>query len=180
MDIRLLTKEDAALFQSLRLRGLQEAPEAFAVTSDEFEQESLAEIAERLHPLGDLLGDPPERFVLGAFDDEQKLVGTVGFVREGLSKMWHKGIIWGMYVVPEGRKQGVGKQLLQALLERASTLAGLEQVQLSVVTTNTAARHLYMSAGFRVYGTEPHAMKQGESYLDEDLMFFSFADTSVS
>jgi ribosomal protein S18 acetylase RimI-like enzyme len=170
VSIRLLTEKDATLFQALRLRGLQEAPDAFAVTADEFAQDSLTETAERLRPLG----EPPERFVLGAFDEESILIGVVGFVREGLSKMRHKGIIWGMYVVPEGRKRGVGKLLLQELLKRSATIVGLEQVHLSVVTTNTAARQLYAMSGFQVYGIEPHAMKSGERYLDEELMLFTF------
>jgi ribosomal protein S18 acetylase RimI-like enzyme len=97
-------------------------------------------------------------------------------VREGLRKMRHKGIIWGMYVAPEGRNQGVGKLLLQDLLKHSAALAGLEQVYLSVITTNIAARHLYADLGFRVYGTEPHSFKQGERYLDEELMVFSIQE----
>ncbi len=172
VHFRLLTEQDAAVFQALRLRALQESPDAFATTSDEFRQETLASIAERLQ----LEGDRPERFVLGAFEEEGRLIGIVGLMRETMSKMRHKAIIWGMYVAPEGRGQGIGKQLLQELLKRCAALPGLEQVHLSVIITNEAARHLYTSTGFQVYGREPHAFKQGEQYLDEELMLFSFAD----
>src|SRR5690348_3657628 len=105
MNIRLLTEDDVVAFQTLRLCGLQESPEAFAVTADEFQQEALSQMAERLRPEG----DPPERFVLGVFDREDNLVGMAGFFREGLSKMRHKAIVWGMYVAPEARQQGIGK-----------------------------------------------------------------------
>ena len=158
------------MFQALRLRALQESPDAFATTSDEFRQETLASIAERLR----VEGDRPERFVLGAFEEEGALIGIVGFMRETMSKMRHKAIIWGMYIAPEGRGQGIGKQLLQELLKRCATLPWLEQVHLSVVITNETARHLYTSIGFQVYGREPHAFKQGERYLDEELMVFPF------
>lgn len=169
MNIRLLTENDVIPFQALRLRGLQETPDAFAVTSEEFQQESLAQMAERLR----LESDPPERFVLGAFENETTLIGMVGFFRETLSKMRHKAVVWGMYVAPEVRGQGIGKRLLQDLLKRSEALPGLEQVHLTVVTTNEVARRLYATSGFRVYGLEPHAFKQGERYLDEELMLFS-------
>jgi ribosomal protein S18 acetylase RimI-like enzyme len=169
MHIRLLSEHDVIPFQALRLRGLQETPYAFAVTSDEFQQESHPQMAEQLC----VKGDPPERVVLGAFGDEDTLIGMVGFFRESLSKLRHKATVWGMYVAPEKRGQGVGKRLLQDLLRRSATLPGLEQVHLTVVTTNEAAHHLYTTLGFRVYGLEPHAFKQGERYLDEELMLFS-------
>jgi ribosomal protein S18 acetylase RimI-like enzyme len=169
MHIRLLTEHDVIAFQTLRLRGLQETPDAFAVTADEFQQETLPRIAEQLR----VKGDPAERFVLGTFEDEDTLIGIVGFFRETLSKMRHKATVWGMYVVPERRGQGIGKRLLEDLLERSTTLPGLEQVHLTLVTTNEAARHLYDTLGFRVYGLEPHAFKQGERYLGEELMLYS-------
>jgi hypothetical protein len=51
VSIRLLTEQDVVPFQILRLRALQESPDAFAVTTDEFQHETLTEIAERLRPL---------------------------------------------------------------------------------------------------------------------------------
>jgi ribosomal protein S18 acetylase RimI-like enzyme len=168
MNIRLLTEHDLIPFQILRLRGLQETPDAFAITSEEFQQESLPQILERLC----VEGDPPERFVLGAFDREDSLIGIAGFFRENLIKMRHKAYIWGMYVAPEVRGQGIGKMLLQDLLRRSATYPGLEQIHLGVVITNEAARRLYITSGFHAYGLEPHALKHGEQYLDEELMFF--------
>lgn len=169
MNIRLLTEHDVLPFQTLRLRGLQETPDAFAITSNEFQQESLLQLTERVR----IDGDPPERFVLGAFDSENNLIGMAGFFREHFSKMRHKATVWGMYVASEVRGQGIGKLLLQDLLRRSATLPGLEQIHLGVVTTNETARRLYTTLGFRVYGLEPHAFKQGEQYLDEELMLFS-------
>ncbi len=75
-----------------------------------------------------------------------------------------------MYVAPEVRGQGIGKQLMQALLTRCTTISGVEQIHLGVVTTNVAARHLYETLGFRTYGVESHALKDGERYLDEAFM----------
>ncbi|SRR5579883_1241901 len=170
MNTRLLLERDVIPFQTLHLRAMQESPGAFGMTPEEFLQSSSAHMAQWLHGNG----DPPERFVLGAFDDQDHLIGKVGFWREKQSNKQHKASIWGLYVTPEARGRGIGKLLLQDLLRRGTTLPGLEQVHLRVVTTNEAARHLYRSVGFRPYGLEPHAFKYGEQYLDEELLLFSW------
>ena len=48
MLFRALTPEDAAAFQALRLRGLQECPEAFASSYEEEVDTPLSEIENRL------------------------------------------------------------------------------------------------------------------------------------
>ena len=78
------------------------------------------------------------------------------------------------YVQPERRGQGAGKALLQEAITEAKRLAGVEQLHLSVVTTNTAACSLYHAIGFEIYGTVPRALKMDEQYWDEYLMVFRF------
>ena len=75
-----------------------------------------------------------------------------------------------MYVAPEARGRALGRALMVEALARAAVLPGIEQVHLGVVTTNTAARALYLSLGFTIYGTERHALKLGDRYVDEELM----------
>ncbi len=171
VNIRILTEQETVLFQALRLRALQEAPNSFGGSYEEFKRESLSSIAERIRHDTDV----PERFVLGAFNQEGQLVGNVGLLRERGRKKHHKALVWGMYVAPEVRGQGIGKLLMQNLLQKSTTISGLEQIHLGVVTTNVAARHLYLALGFRVYGTEPHALKLDGRYLDEELMVFSLS-----
>ncbi len=60
--------------------------------------------------------------------------------------------------------------LLSEILERARAMAGVEQVILSVGTEQAAARKLYESLGFAVYGRETHSLKVGDSYADEEWM----------
>src|SRR5260221_12769664 len=82
----------------------------------------------------------------------------------------HKGRILSMYVQPESRGQGLGKALLQEVIAQAKQLVGVEQLHLTVVTTNAAARSLYHSMGFEVYGTIQRALKMDEQYWDEEQM----------
>jgi ribosomal protein S18 acetylase RimI-like enzyme len=82
-----------------------------------------------------------------------------------------------MYIEPEFRGKGIGKSLLLSLIEKAtSECEGLEQIHLTVVSNNEPAKRLYTSLGFEVYGVEPHALKFGGHYLDEDLMILRLGE----
>jgi ribosomal protein S18 acetylase RimI-like enzyme len=98
------------------------------------------------------------------------LVGMAGFQRGNGPKRRHKGMVWGVYVTPAKRGQGVGRKLLQEVLGRAAKVGGLEQIMISVTTTQEAAVALYRSLGFESFGREPNALKIGESYVGEEHM----------
>jgi ribosomal protein S18 acetylase RimI-like enzyme len=165
MEIRPLTADDAALFWSLRLRALWDSPEAFGSSYDESVDTPVEEVAGRLRNEG----RSPDNFVLAGFAGGEP-AGLVGLAREQGRKMQHKAMIWGVWVAPEFRGQGIGRKLVEEAISRARSIAGLEQLHLTVVTANDAARHLYRSLGFEVYGLEPHALKVEGRYLDEELM----------
>src|SRR5579885_3685308 len=163
MLLRKLTEEDTDALWNLRLRALKDNPEAFGSTYEETLQRGKESYRQRLRQ------PHAETFYLGAFEEE-RLVGMVGFFRESGTKGQHNGFIISMYVAPEQRGHGIGKALVAEAIAQARTIPGLEQLLLAVVTTNTAARRLYRSLGFEVYGTQPRALKQGNEYWDEELM----------
>lgn len=163
MLIRTLTEDDLDALWSIRLRSLQDNPEAFGSTYDETLHRGKESLQQRLRQ------PHAATCFLGAFEDE-RLVGVVAYVRESGTKGQHKGYIISMYVTPEQRGRGIGKALLAEAIAVAQTVPGLDQLLLGVVTINTAARQLYHSLGFEVYGLEPRALKQGDQYWDEELM----------
>lgn len=163
MLIRKLTEDDIEALWNLRLRALKDNPEAFGSTYEETLQRGKESYRQRLRQ------PHAETFYLGAFEEES-LVGMVGFFRENGLKGQHKGYIISMFVAPEQRGKGVGKALVAEAIAQARAIPGIEQLHLAVVTTNTAARQLYQSLGFEVYGLEPRALKQGEQCWDEELM----------
>ena len=165
MDIRALVEAEAADFWALRLRALCEHPEAFGQSFEEAQATPIDKVARRLRDEN----SAPDNYILGAFDAVGQLCGTVGLRRERLRKMRHKAFIWGMYMAPEARGQGVGRSLVVEALERARALPELEQVRLSV-WTGAAARALYLSLGFEIYGVERHALKVDDGYTDEEHM----------
>ncbi|HLZ22584.1 MAG TPA: GNAT family N-acetyltransferase [Ktedonobacterales bacterium] len=168
MTIRVLTEPDAETYQALRLRSLKEDPDPFGATYDEWVNRPMAQVTERLR------NATPEAYLLGAFEGDT-LAGIIAFTRDTMRKFRHKGSITSMYVAPEARGKGLARALLIDVIARGRELAGLEQITLSVVSDNTAARNLYLSAGFEIFGTERHAMKDGDRYLDEDFMVYWLA-----
>ena len=163
MLIRKLTEDDIDALWNLRLRALKDNPEAFGSTYEETLQRGQESFRQRLRQ------PHAETFYIGAFEEES-LVGMVGFFRENGLKGQHKGYIISMYTAPEQRGKGVGKALVAEAIAQARMIPEVEQLHLAVVTTNTAARQLYQSLGFEVYGLEPRALKLGDQYWDEELM----------
>jgi ribosomal protein S18 acetylase RimI-like enzyme len=157
IEIRRLTSADAAAYRDIRLAGLRDSPEAFGSTFVRENAKPLAWFCDRLR----------SSQVFGAFRS-QDLLGIAGFViREG-EKERHKGLLWGMYVRPDSRNAGVGRQLVEAVIDHARD--HVEVIQLSVVSGNEGARRLYACLGFVEYGVEKNSLKQDGRYYDEILM----------
>lgn len=83
-----------------------------------------------------------------------------------------------MYVRPEVRGTGLAAALVARVAEQAR--GAVEEVQLTVVTSNTAAVRLYTRAGFSQYGLERRALKIGTQYYDEALMALPFGTPPYS
>ncbi|SDX49737.1 Protein N-acetyltransferase, RimJ/RimL family [Marininema mesophilum] len=163
--IRKLKPTDAAAYREIRLRSLREHPEAFAsdVEDSEAYNEDLSRFADQLQ-------ERPGQFLLGAIAQDGLLKGIAGLVQYDKKKLMHKGMLWGMYVAPEIRGHGMGRRLVDSVIEEARQIANLEQIYLCVVSDNHVAKGLYERIGFTTFGREPHAMKLGGQYLDEEHM----------
>lgn len=130
---------------------LQESPTAFSSDYQDESNLALEHYVERARFAAD-------NFVVGAFDDQQ-LIGCAGGYREKGAKRRHIANVWGMYVHPAYRGQGLGRELLNAVVAGLRSLDGLERILIGVTAGNTAAETLYASYGFVAYGTEPGAIK---------------------
>lgn len=161
-EIRWLNPSDASAFQTLRLAGLRASPSAFGSSYEEEKDRALALIEARLAP-------SPDQGVLGAFAGGQ-LVGMLGIRRQDGLKTRHRMALWGVYVAPAFRGQGIAQALLARAVAFARQVPGAVQIQLSVNAANASAIRLYEQAGFHAYGTEPAALLVDGALHDELLM----------
>ncbi len=168
MEIRVLVSSDAEQCQALRLQALAECPTAFSSSYEEEHATPISDVAKRL--------TSRDTVVFGAFD-QQRLVGTAVLHRETRLKRAHIAVVWGMYVDPGYRHQGIGRRLLGRLLSSASSMRGLYKVTLGVNASNPAAIALYEAAGFQRFGAEPGFLLVDGVLQDEIHMAYVVAET---
>ncbi|MFD1177998.1 GNAT family N-acetyltransferase [Paenibacillus puldeungensis] len=165
IQIKKIQPEHVEPFWALRLEALRTNPEAFGNSYEDSAQMPQSEVLK-------MIKAEENHFVLGAFTVEEQLIGIVGFRRGQGIKIKHKGMIWGVYVSPEHRGCGIARLLLQEVLKKAGNMEGLKQINLSVVTINTAAVELYKKLGFRPYGIEKNAIEYNGQGYDEEYMTY--------
>ncbi len=161
MKFRCLTPSDAKDYQDIRLKGLKNNPEAFGSSYEEEKDQPVEKYMLRFQS--------NDSYTFGAFEDAQ-LVGVITLFKERLHKLRHRATIVAMYVSPDKRGLGIGKTLMIEAIKVAKDLKGVEQIYLTVVTTNEPAKNLYVSLGFDVFGIEKKALKVDSTYFDEEHM----------
>jgi RimJ/RimL family protein N-acetyltransferase len=158
--IRILEPSDAQAFRDLRLEALTIAPEAFGASYEEDESLPLETFRARL--------SARPNAVFGAFAD-QALVGMAGFAVYDSMKARHKGLLWGVYVKPEWRRNATGKRLVQAVIDHAAR--HVIMIEAAVGLGNDTARRTYHGLGFKPYGIERKALRVGDRFYDEELLY---------
>ncbi|TCM70813.1 ribosomal protein S18 acetylase RimI-like enzyme [Acinetobacter calcoaceticus] len=157
IKIKHLAAEDVDAYRSIRLMALSQAPDMFgAIYAVEVEQ-----------PLQFFIDRLTQSFILGAYQGEQ-IVGIVVFQQQRGMKVAHKAQLYSFFVHPEFRGLGIADQLLKAVIVHAKQC--VSQILLTVLETNHAALRLYQKHGFKEYGVEPRAVKNGAEYQNEVLM----------
>ncbi|SOE95301.1 Protein N-acetyltransferase, RimJ/RimL family [Burkholderia sp. D7] len=163
ITIRLLGPGDAECFKSLRLAAVDNSPTAIWPTREEEEARTIEQTVARIQPTA-------TQAVFGAFAGAS-LVGITGVRREPLAQVSHKTTIWGVFVEPGYRGQGIAQSLLAAATAHASHDWNSVQLMLCVNAENVAAKMLYANHGFATFGVEPCAMQvDGRFYSEEHMV----------
>ncbi|MEH2156649.1 GNAT family N-acetyltransferase [Nostoc sp.] len=162
MIIRNLTKYDAEDYRQIRLEALYKNPDSFGTSYHEETIKTREQFRDRI-PVNN------NNFILGCFEDK-KLIGIVAFHQESRIKLRHKAYISSMYVKQEYRGKGIGKLLLNELIEKAKAINEVEILLLDIVRNNFLAKQVYLSLGFQIYGIEEMAYKSNHQYFDLELM----------
>jgi ribosomal protein S18 acetylase RimI-like enzyme len=162
IEVRELGHADVAAFRDLRAKALEDHPEWFGEPHEVFVRRPIEDVARSM--------SSDRTFTFGAFDG-RRLVGIARCSRGAGARDAHKGHVTSVYVDPAARGRGVGRALMAELIKASTRWPEVEELRLAVVIENRAARQLYLTLGFTVWGVEPRAMKIGEKYVDEEHMF---------
>ncbi len=168
IHIRPIEENDFEEFVRLRSEALKTAPESFG---SDYEHYNNLSPFDKEHAFSRLL-NYPFNFALGAFDNENRILGLAGFSsRHYNKKQRHKGYLWGIYVSESCRGKGIATQLVETMFEIAREETFCEHIRLTVASDNEQAISLYTNLGFIKYGTEHRALKLDENtYIDEILL----------
>lgn len=163
---RPLTLADVPASRDLRLEALRNHPEAFGSDYNDLVNAGESFWLDRVR--GSFENGDYARVTLA--ESAGQLVGMAGTIRETGAKVRHQAFIWGVYVRPAFRGQGVAAGLIHACVEwcREKQLRG---VRLSVEAGNVSAIRCYARLGFNVFGVQRDVIRVGDVYHDELLMY---------
>ncbi len=161
ISIRNLEPINAQAFKNLRIYAMTESPRAFGSSVTDEQNRSLEQIQQMF--------SSTVSFGLGVFDTDS-LIGLARCECTNRVKTKHKADIYGVYIHPNYRGQGLARRLLEQLITQAKAVAGLETLLLAVSEHNAPARALYQSLGFLEWGVEPDALRHEGERLTEIYM----------
>ena len=160
LQVRRFRPDEWPRYRDLRLRALADSPDAFGSTWERERRRSDEDWTARL------VADAASRWSIPfVAEDGDQLVGLVwGRIEAQQPDTAH---VFQMWVAPESRGLGVGRKLLSAVVAWARD-ARAHQVVLNVTVGDTAARRLYVAAGFRPEG-DPQPLRPGSSILSQPM-----------
>ena len=93
---------------------------------------------------------------------EGEVVGVIGLHTSSRPRVNHRGEI-GMMVRDDWQGKGVGKAMMQAVVDLADKWLNLSRIELTVFTDNEPAIALYRKFGFEIEGAlRKYAFRDGE------------------
>lgn len=160
MRLLEITEENNYGYKDFFLQGLSNHRDCFRISEADEKKESFPTKA------------AADSFTLAFVTPENRLAGVVSFEREGKTreKLRHKGLLFRMYVAEGFGGKGIGKKLVEAVINRVTALTDIEQINLTVIASNSSAKRLYQKFGFITFSIEQNAIKDGNVFYNEEQM----------
>lgn len=160
LAVRTFSAAEWPVYRDLRLRALQDSPDAFGSTFAEEGGHADAQWARRL---------------ASGVDSQTNLAVVAEVHGEAVGLAWGRidtsnpdvAVLYQMWVAPSHRGTGAGKMLLEAVIgwARARNASFLD---LGVTCGNSPARRLYERAGFKPVA-EPQPLRPGSQLLAQSM-----------
>jgi ribosomal protein S18 acetylase RimI-like enzyme len=153
LRVRQLTAEDLPALKAIRLRALQDAPEAYGSTYEGTVTRTDDEWRAWFESVTPFIAEGADGASIGlaaTYRDEQEPAVA------HLTSMW---------VAPEARGTGIGDALVQQVV-RYATAQGAAAVRLDVVEGNAPAIKLYERNGFTLTGRQINRERDGAIELE--------------
>lgn len=160
-EIEVITSKNTEEYDNLVKFGLQNYPAAFETDFSQLVNRPIHKVIGGLKEIGESSG-----FLLGAFSPEGKLIGTVLISPRAGPKILHRADLFFLFVHTKYQYKGVGELLINKAIDRSKTIAGLEQLELTVSTDCQNALSLYKKVGFQITGSFKRQTKIGDVYHD--------------
>jgi GNAT superfamily N-acetyltransferase len=142
-EIKIVTLKsgDWNVYRDLRLRALQEEPQAYGSTYADNVSRPASFWKERLQ---DALEEKIQWLVFAKLED--KLVGMAGAFSEEKNTVH----VIAVYVIPEQRGKGISKLLMKDLLMRIKRNPEVKRIIVDVNPEQLPAFNLYKNSGFQI------------------------------
>ena len=153
---------------TIRPARIEDAPDIHALRVLEGVRENILALpSERVTDTEDFIRNIKEHLMVAEVDG--RAVGMAGLVVPAMARQRHTAGV-GIMVHTDYQGRGIGRALMESLLDIADNWLMLKRVELSVFTDNERAVRLYESLGFVVEGTKRYAAVKNGVHADEYLM----------
>ncbi len=160
ITVRRIEPSEWRSYRELRLRALQDAPDAFGSTYGLEQSKPDHFWADRLSAAAASGQDAP----LFAMDGD-RICGLAWCKRDPDDPQ--RANLFQMWVAPESRGLGAGRQLLLAALDWAQAV-GARRVRLGVTVGDSPATRLYLANGFVRLGA-PEPLREGSPLMAQSM-----------
>jgi RimJ/RimL family protein N-acetyltransferase len=171
VTIRSATPEDAAQILN-HVRCVLEDSDGVVLMPDEF---TVTEEQEQ-EWIRDHLDDPGKVAIIAEVAGE--IVGLIHLNSVPRRRLAHRATLY-ISIAKRWRGRGVGRVLLQTLIEWAEAHPVIEKLSLAVLANNDPAIGLYRKCGFVEEGRRVREVKLGPDQYCDDLLMYRFVKRSA-
>ncbi len=147
--------------KGLMLTALKEDPKGFSVSFEEYNTNSDFWWFTYIDPY--LSG---EKDVMYLISTDDQVVGMAGIIFEFRERKRHVATLVWVYIKKEFRGKGLGKELINFIVNDLKTQENIIKLSLLVNSTQNNALNLYKKLGFETAGVLKKDIKIGDEFID--------------